>query len=141
MGFELFERQLPDAVRRERDKMLADAVAHLRDQGYEYFAVDGLSGYDRPDERRVPGGNVPLRVDILARAGGKPTLHVLVETSSVISDPLWGRRWQAFARMAEGAGDNRCLILVHPEDLASARSVAAGWKLPESLLEGLARRD
>ncbi|MEJ2479225.1 MAG: hypothetical protein P8Y78_03435 [Acidihalobacter sp.] len=140
MGFELYERQLPDAVRRERETMLADAVAHLRDQGYEHFAADGLRGYDTPDERRVPGGNVPLRVDVLAQAEGKPTLHALAETSSVISDPLWGRRWQAFARLAEMPGDNRCLILVHPEDVALARARAAEWKLSESLIQGLERR-
>lgn len=88
----------------------------------------------------MPGGNVPLRVDILARAEGKPTLHVLVETSSVISDPLWGRRWQAFARMAEMPGENQCLIFVHPEDVAQAQVRAAEWKLPESLVRGLERR-
>jgi hypothetical protein len=140
MGFELYERQLPEAVQREREAMLADAVTYLKEQGYEHFSVDGLSGYERPTEQRVPGGNVPLRVDILARADGKPSLHVLTETSSVLNDPLWGRRWQALVRLKDAPGANRSLILVHPEDLAQAQTMAAAWKLPAALVEALARR-
>ena len=140
MGFGLFERQLPKAVAMECDAMLYAAIARYQMEGYGDLAVDGLVDYRQPEPRRIPGSNIPLLLDIEACAAGKPVVCAMVTTSTVLSDSLWGRRWQGFARICEGRTDTRCEILVHPEDLQNARDLAKRWKLPESLIQPLPRQ-
>lgn len=131
--FNMYERQLPAAVLRERRAMLGDAVKKLQKDGYESFEVDDLEGYPDPEDVNAPRTNVPIRPDILGR-GKSGTVCALTEVSSTLTDDLWGRRWQSLQQWAQGH-EARFVVFVHPEDQDTARQLAQQWKVdPESVV-------
>ncbi len=135
--FNMYERQLPAAVMRERAAMLADAVARLGKEGYQEFEVDDLEGYQDPEEIYAPRTNVPIRPDIVAR--GEPgALYAVAEVSSVLSDELWGRRWRSLYDWAceHGAA---FAIYVHPEDRERGVRLAEHWKVDPGCVVALER--
>lgn len=120
---------LPNAVQREREALLSDAVGILKTQGYQALAVQDLAGYKEPDELLIPVLNIHMRPDILAANQEKDGLMLgVVEVSTDLGEESCGRRWQAFSAWANDH-NMRMQVFVHPEDLRRATEIAEYWHM------------
>ncbi|MDR3390847.1 MAG: hypothetical protein P4L77_03845 [Sulfuriferula sp.] len=120
---------LPNAVQRERESLLSDAIGILETQGFQSFAVQDLAGYQEPAELVIPVLNVHMRPDIFAMdMDGDERLLGVVEVSTDLGEESCGRRWQAFNAWAHDH-HTQMQVFVHPEDLARATEIAAQWHL------------
>ena len=120
---------LPNAVQREREALLSDAVNVLKTKGYQPFAVQDLAGYQEPDDLLIPVLNVHMRPDIFASGMGNDEMMLgVVEVSTDLGEESCGRRWQAFSAWAHDH-QSRMQVFVHPEDLKRATEIAEHWHL------------
>lgn len=125
---------LPDAIQRERETLLHDAVELMKTQGYRDLAVQDLDGYQDPLEVLIPILNVHMQPDIIAHnQEGDDTLLGLVEVSTDLGEELCGRRWQAFDAWARNH-HGMIRVFVHPEDLPRATEIAHYWHLQPDFL-------
>lgn len=125
---------LPNAVQRERETLLSDAIGILKTQGYQPMAVQDLAGYKEPDELVIPVLNVHMRPDIVA--SGRPDdeqILGVVEVSTDLGEESCGRRWQAFNAWAH-EHHSHMQVFVHPEDLRRATEIAEYWHMTPDFL-------
>lgn len=128
---------LPPAVAAERDKLLRECLRLLQLDGYKAFKVHGHPGYRAPESVLIPVWNVRAVPDIVAVGDRQKPLVAYVEVSSALGEESCGRRWQALAQWA-ATRDTRVLVVVHVEDLARARRIAAHWHFDPSILRPVA---
>lgn len=126
---------LPDAIQREREALLRDAIDILKIQGNQDLAVQDLAGYQEPGELNIPVLNVHMRPDIFASNRENDGLLLgVVEVSSDLGEGSCGRRWQAFSTWTN-IHHSRMHIFVHPEDLRRATEIAQYWHVdPDSIV-------
>lgn len=130
---------LPNAVQREREALLSDAVGALENQGYHTLAVHDLAGYKEPDMLVIPVLNVHMQPDIFALNQEKGGLMLgVVEVSTDLGEESCGRRWQAFSAWADNH-NARMRVFVHPEDLNRATEIARYWHMPPDFFEPVRR--
>ncbi len=131
---------LPDAIQREREALLSDAVELMQGQGYRDLTVQDLGGYQDPAELLIPILNVHMQPDIVAtNRDGDDQLLGLVEVSTDLGEELCGRRWQAFDSWAK-SHHGMMRVFVHPEDLARAEEIARLWHMQPDFLIPLERK-
>lgn len=130
---------LPDAVQREREALLRDAVGILKIHGYQPLAVQDLAGYKEPDEIIIPVLNVPMKPDIMASNWEKDGLMLgVVVVSTDLGEESCGRRWQAFSAWAQNHNTDM-QVFVHQEDIDRATAIAEHWHLSPELLISVQR--
>ena len=135
----MYIHTLPDAIQREREALLKDAVNILKIQGNQNLAVQDLADYKEPDELNIPVWNVYMRPDIFASNRDKDEMVLgVVEVSSDLGEESCGRRWQAFSTWAHNH-NSRMQIFVHPEDLNRATDIARYWHVDPSSIVPVAR--
>lgn len=131
----MFIRTLPDAIQREREALLRDAVDILKIEGNRDFFVQDLAGYKEPDELNIPVLNVHMRPDIFAaNQMGDSQILGIIEVSSNLGEKSCGRRWKALIAWAH-KHNSRMQVFVHPEDLRRATDIAQYWHVnPEFII-------
>ncbi len=130
--------QLPDAVLRERERLLHACAAHLTSSGVRNLRVRGLAGYPDPDPLHIPVWNVPMVPDLMAESPEHTALVGVVVVSSELGEPSCGRRWQAFAQWA-GRHAGNLAVYVHPEDEMRATRLAERWHLDPQCVDTVPR--
>lgn len=130
---------LPNAIQREREALLRDAVEQMKIEGYRTLAVQDLDGYAEPAEVLIPILNVHMQPDIMAanQEGDDPLLG-LVEVSTDLGEEMCGRRWQAFDAWAK-SHHGMMRVFVHPEDMPRAMAIAQSWHMQPDFLVPLQR--
>lgn len=130
---------LPQAIQKEKESLLSDAVGILQERGTRDLAVHDLAGYPEPEELVIPVLNTPMQPDIegIREEDGCPTLG-LVEVSTDLGDEACGRRWQAFADWVS-RHQGQLVIFVHPEDEGRATEIALHWHVNPALIVAVPR--
>ena len=135
----MYIHTLPDAIQRERETLLKDAVDLLKTRGTQDFSVHDLAGYKEPDELNIPVLNCHMRPDIFASDRERDELIVgVVEVSTGLGEESCGRRWQAFSTWANNH-HGRMHVFVHPEDLRRATEIAQYWHIAPDFIVPVTR--
>ncbi len=126
---------LPDAIQREREALLKDAIDMLEMLGNHDLTAQDLAGYNEPDELNIPVLNVHMRPDICASNQNNDGMVLgVVEVSTDLGEESCGRRWQAFSTWAN-SHNSRLQVFVHPEDVHRATEIAQYWHVdPDSII-------
>lgn len=126
---------LPDAVARERERLIEASLRQLQREGLTEFSVHAMGGYQEPERLTIPVLNVPMTPDILShRSGDAVPVVACVEVSSDLGEDQCGRRWQGLAAWAD-AHQGRFRVFVHAEDQPRARDIAVLWHLDPACLQ------
>lgn len=127
---------VPPAIAKERDLVVAQALAWLQNFGYRDFHVQDYADHPPPDDVAIPVLNTVMTPDISATNGNGEALIANVEVSTDIGDSICGRRWQALLAWAQPSG-TVFRVFVNERYAQRAREIAGEWHLDDRFIVAL----